>query len=109
MTLTTSESSRRKTHAKDNNRVFRSSLGGRLHDKLKCRKNSKIVDGPPVRNVASPYDAAKSCIAKVPEVKSLRITVGEIGDTTGQANIAEGGTGTFHHPRCYRHVQLNTC
>lgn len=54
-----------------------------------------LVEGPPVQTVSGPYDAAKACIAQVPEVKGIRIAVGDIKDTTGKLNIAEGGTGSF--------------
>ncbi len=58
-------------------------------------KTVEEIKGPPVRNVVGPYDRAKACMAQIPEVKSIKITVGEIKDTTGQVNLAEGGTGTF--------------
>lgn len=54
-----------------------------------------LVLGPPVQSVSGPYDAAKACIAQVPEIKGVRVAVGNINDTTGKLNVAEGGTGSF--------------
>lgn len=54
-----------------------------------------MVMGPPVQTHESPYQDAMACIAGIPEVKGLRIAVGNIADNTGKVNLAEGGTGSF--------------
>lgn len=49
----------------------------------------------PVVQVSGPYDEAKACIARIPNIKLVNIGVGPITDKTGKVNMAEGGTGSF--------------
>lgn len=49
----------------------------------------------PVVSLSGPYDAAKACIAKIPNVRQLNIGVAAIDDKTGKVNVAEGGSGSF--------------
>lgn len=49
----------------------------------------------PVVQVSGPYDEAKACIARIPDIRQVNIGVGPITDKTGKVNMAEGGTGSF--------------
>lgn len=49
----------------------------------------------PIVQVRGPYEEAKACIARIPDINQLNVGVGPITDKTGKVNMAEGGTGSF--------------
>lgn len=54
--------------------------------------NVPLPSGPPIEGVETPFDAALHCLrGKVPAV--LNFAVGQIADTTGREQYADGGTG----------------
>ncbi|OGG85978.1 hypothetical protein A2392_03195 [Candidatus Kaiserbacteria bacterium RIFOXYB1_FULL_46_14] len=58
-------------------------------------KTATVLRGPVTTKVAGPYEAAKACVASIPEVASIRVGVGVIQDLTGKTNIQTDGTGSF--------------
>ena len=58
-------------------------------------KTTTALRGPVTTQVSGPYEAAKACVAKIPEVASIRVGVGAIQDLTGKTNIQTDGTGSF--------------
>lgn len=59
------------------------------------KTDEKIIEGPPVKTSSGPYDSALRRLSLIPEVSSLRITIGAVTDATGKLNIAQGGSGSF--------------
>ena len=56
--------------------------------------NQKMAEGPPIEDVVTSFDEALTCLrGKIrPEVI---FAVGQVVDTTGKENFADGGTGKF--------------
>jgi curli biogenesis system outer membrane secretion channel CsgG len=71
--------------------------GGSMASLAKNGPSTKAIaqHASAVVTITGPYDAAKQCIAKIPEVKTLTIAVGDIKDDTGKVNVTDGGTGSF--------------
>jgi len=57
-------------------------------------KNTKLVQGPPVSDITTPFDNALGCLAG--KIKpNVTFSVGSVLDQTGKEQFTEGGSGKF--------------
>lgn len=57
-------------------------------------KSLKMIDGPPISDIRTPFDEALSCLSGKISPK-ITFSVGAISDATGKEQFTEGGTGKF--------------
>lgn len=57
-------------------------------------ENAKLVQGPPIEPIVTPFDPALACI-KGKISKDLSFSVGAIADNTGKEQYADGGSGKY--------------
>lgn len=58
------------------------------------QSDAPVLQGPPVTNVATPYDRAIACLAQFDIAPSV-VSVGAITDETGKETFSDGGNGKF--------------
>ncbi len=59
------------------------------------REGVPLVQGPAIRNVTGPYDAAKACVKGIPETATINVGVGDVRDVTGRMSVVGNGNGSF--------------
>lgn len=60
----------------------------------KFRENSRLVQGPPIEDIITPFDEALECLR--PRMnREVRFAVGGVNDQTGRQSPGEGGMGTY--------------
>lgn len=57
-------------------------------------KDAKLVQGPPVSDIVTPFDEALSCLRGAVQ-PSITFSVGAILDQTGKEQLSDGGNGKF--------------
>ncbi len=57
-------------------------------------KDAKLVQGPPVSDIVTPFDEALSCLKGAVQ-PSITFSVGAILDQTGKEQLSDGGNGKF--------------
>jgi curli biogenesis system outer membrane secretion channel CsgG len=57
-------------------------------------ENAKLVEGPPLERIVTPFDAALACI-KGRISQDIIFSVGAIADNTGKEQYADGGSGKY--------------
>jgi curli biogenesis system outer membrane secretion channel CsgG len=57
-------------------------------------KDAKLVQGPPVSDIVTPFDDALSCLKGAVQ-PSITFSVGAILDQTGKEQLSDGGNGKF--------------
>jgi len=57
-------------------------------------QDQQLVEGPPIRDVVTPFDLALGCLEGQIS-KKLTFAVGVLPDTTGKAQFGDGGSGNF--------------
>lgn len=57
-------------------------------------EDARLVQGPPVRNIATPFDPALECLnGRIG--KDIAFSVGNVTDSTGKEQYSDGGSGKF--------------
>jgi len=69
-------------------------LGGCANGVGSPHSPAKLVSGPPVQDVVTPYDKAIACLSTQPHPNSI-IAVGEISDSTGRDSMGNDGQGRY--------------
>jgi len=60
----------------------------------KFRENSRLIQGPPIEDIVTPFDKALECLR--PRMnREVRFAVGGVNDQTGRQSPGEGGMGTY--------------
>ncbi len=59
-----------------------------------AKKDAALVQGPPVRNIVTPFDPALRCL-KGRIGNDLAFSVGNVTDSTGKEQYSDGGSGKF--------------
>jgi curli biogenesis system outer membrane secretion channel CsgG len=58
------------------------------------RENAKLVEGPPMERIVTPFDAALACV-KGKISPDFAFSVGAVADNTGKEQYADGGSGKY--------------